>query len=101
LTEIRVSIEANSNQAIVYDDGTQPGNINTTLINPPPPGSMLPPLIDDPNRRIYRGPDPRVILPNVDRVEVVHFANPGNYLVICGVLPHFQQGMYGFVRVLP
>jgi uncharacterized cupredoxin-like copper-binding protein len=36
-----------------------------------------------------------------DRVEVVHFAEPGTYLVICGVLPHFQAGMYGFVRVLP
>jgi uncharacterized cupredoxin-like copper-binding protein len=56
-------------------------------------------LIADPNRRVYRGLDPS--LQPADRVEVVHFAEPGTYLVICGVLPHFQAGMYGFVRVLP
>lgn len=83
-------------QVIVYDDGTKPGDINKTLIVPVtvPPG---PPLIADPNRRIYRGLDPS--LQPQDRVEVVHFANPGLYLVICGVLPHFNEGMYGFVRV--
>lgn len=83
-------------QVIVYDDGTQPGDINKTLTVPVtvPPG---PPLIADPNRRIYRGLDPS--LQPQDRVEVVHFANPGLYLVICGVLPHFNEGMFGFVRV--
>ena len=88
-------------QVIVYDDGTQASDINIGLLSPPPPGTPLPPLIDDPDGRLYRGPDPRVLLPTLDRVEVVHFANPGTYLVICGVLPHFQQGMFGFVKVLP
>lgn len=91
-------------QVIVYDDGTQPGDIDTSLLSPPPPSPPAPPLpptIDDPNHRLYRGPDPRALLPTLDRVEVVHFANPGTYLVICGVLPHFQQGMFGFVKVLP
>jgi plastocyanin len=88
-------------QVIVYDDGTQASDINPGLLSLPPPGSPLPPLIDDPDGRLYRGPDPRVLLPTLDRVEVVHFANPGTYLVICGVLPHFQQGMFGFVKVLP
>src|SRR5262245_55867878 len=88
-------------QVIVYEDGTQPEDINTALTVPAtqPPGGGLP-LINDPNNRIYRGPDPS--LQPRDRVEVVHFANPGTYLVICGVLPHFVEGrMYGFVRVLP
>jgi plastocyanin len=93
-------IIAGFHQVIVYDDGTQPGDINTGItvlptnfpVNPPP-------LIADPNRRIYRGPDPS-LLP-ADRVEVVHFAEPGTYLVICGVLPHFQAGMYGYVQVVP
>jgi len=83
----------------VYADGTQPEDINTALTVPvtQPPG---PPLIDDPNNRIYRGLDPS--LQPRDRVEVVHFANPGRYLVICGVFPHFvNDRMYGFVRVLP
>lgn len=41
-------------QVIVYNDGTQPGDINTALTVPPtsPPG---PPLINDPANRIYRG----------------------------------------------
>ena len=84
---------------IVYDDGTQPGSINTTLIRPTTGVPAGVPLINDPNRRIYAGLDPS--LQTRDRVEVVHFANPGTYLVICGVLPHFQGGMFGFVRVLP
>jgi hypothetical protein len=36
-----------------------------------------------------------------DRVEVVHFPNPGRFLVICAVLPHFNEGMTGYVRVIP
>jgi hypothetical protein len=81
---------------LVYDDGTQPGSIDTSKLIPGPPV----PLIDDPARRIYRGLDPRTQL--LDRVEVVHFPKRGNYLVICGVLPHFvDDRMIGHVRVLP
>jgi plastocyanin len=81
---------------LVYDDGTQPGDINANLLVP---GSSPPGLIDDPRNRIYRGMDPR-LFPQ-DRVEVVHFSKPGRYLVICGVRPHFvDDGMFGFVRVL-
>src|SRR5829696_7216596 len=83
---------------LVYDDGTRPENINPNLTIPPTnqPG---PPLINDPNRRVYRGLDPS-LFPQ-DRVEVVHFEEPGTYLVICGVRPHFIEGMYGYVKVLP
>jgi len=94
---------------IVYDDGTQPGDINALQTTPStgtPPGV---PLIDDPHRRIYRGQDPsrQALLqgPPVstqDRVEVLFFPKPGRYLVICGVQPHFvNDHMFGFVRVLP
>ncbi|MGO4890023.1 hypothetical protein ACJ2A9_19940 [Anaerobacillus sp. MEB173] len=83
----------------VYDDGTQPEDINTSL-TVPPTAVPAPLLINDPNRRIYRGLDPS--LQPRDRVEVVHFAKPGTYLVICGVFPHFvNDRMFGFVRVLP
>lgn len=93
-------IIAGFHQVIVYDDGTQPSDINTGITVFPTNFPVNPPqLIADPNRRIYRGPDPS-LLP-ADRVEVVHFAEPGTYLVICGVLPHFTAGMYGYVRVLP
>jgi plastocyanin len=97
---------------LVYAPGTQPGDINatltTTVTNPPGP-----PLINDPTNRVYRGIDPST-LPLLrgpagstpanlqDRVEVVHFANPGRYLVICGVQPHFvNDAMFGWVKVLP
>lgn len=80
---------------LVYDDGTQKSDIDASLLIPGfPPG-----MIDDPDRRIYRGLDPRLV--PQDRVEVVHFANPGTYLVVCGVLPHFNDEMFGFVRVIP
>lgn len=94
-------IIAGFHQVIVYGDGTRPEDINTSitvpLTNPLPPPAPL--LIADPNRRVYRGPDPST--QPADRVEVVHFATPGTYLVICGVSPHFNAGMYGYVQVLP
>ena len=81
---------------LVYDDGTQPGDIDKTLLIPGfPPG-----MIDDPDRRIYRGVDPR-LYPLQERIEVVHFATPGTYFVACGVLRHFNDNMFGFVRVIP
>ncbi len=84
----------------VYDDGTKPGDIDPTILVPGRP-PMTPPIIDDSEDRIYRGLDPFVLPPGTqqDRVEVVHFDEPGKYLVICAVLPHFQEGMYGFVKV--
>jgi plastocyanin len=84
---------------LVYDNRTPPSDINTNLLIAPTAGGLPPLLINDPNNRIYRGFDPS--LQPQDRVEVVQFDNPGTYLVICGFLPHFQEGMYGFVRVLP
>ena len=82
----------------VFAAGTEPGDINTTLVTPmtAPPGL---PIINDPANRIYRGPDPS-LLP-LDRVEVVNFAHPGRYLVICGFLFHFLDDMYGYVQVIP
>jgi hypothetical protein len=35
----------------------------------------------------------------VDRIEAVNFKVPGRYLVVCGVVPHFNEGMHGFVTV--
>ena len=83
---------------LVYDNGIQPGDIRTNMLIPPT-NQPMPPLINDPAGRIYRGLDPSTQLQ--DRVEVVHFSKPGTYLVMCGVLPHFNEGMFGYVRVLP
>lgn len=79
---------------LIYDDGVQYSDIDASLLIPGPPV----PQIDDPTNRLYRGLDPRVNL--LDRIEVVHFHDPGMYLAVCGVLPHFLDQMFGFVRVL-
>jgi plastocyanin len=97
---------AGLHQVIVYDNGTQPEDINTHLTTPSTGTPANVPLIDDSNRRIYRGLDPTRLqlvgpLGLQDRVESVMFSKPGRYLVICGVLSHFRDGMFGFVRVLP
>jgi hypothetical protein len=82
---------------------------------PPGPTNQGPPLIDDETGRVYFGLDPRkaplaanIMPPPVapppysqDRVEVVHFPNPGRHLVICAVLPHFLERMHGWVNVVP
>lgn len=93
-------IIAGFHQVVIYDDGTQPSQINTSLLTPTTgtPGGV--PLIADPNHRIYRGLDPSTT-GTQDRVEVVQLSKPGTYLVICGVLFHFNDGMTGYVRVLP
>ncbi|MCU1383658.1 MAG: hypothetical protein JWL71_2355 [Acidobacteria bacterium] len=104
---------AGFHHVLIYDDGTQPKDINTTLTRPPTT-QPAPPLIDDPVRRLYRGLDPSVLpllpgstppQPLQDRVETVRFSNPGKFLVMCGVLPHFvdpvtgQFIMFGYVKV--
>ena len=43
---------------LIYDDGTGPGDIDTSLIAP---GTTPPGFIDDPNNRIYRGLDARTL----------------------------------------
>ena len=91
----------------IYDDGTLPESIDTSILVPPsvpggPPRAI--PIIDDAQNRIYRGLDPALLPaggPRSDRVEVVKFDTPGLYLVICAVVSHFNDGMYGYVRVLP
>jgi plastocyanin len=90
---------AGLHQVVIYDDGTQASQINTTQTigtTGVPPGV---PLVNDPNRRVFRGLDPST--QTRDRVEVVQFSKPGRYLVICGILSHFLGGMTGFVQVLP
>ena len=85
----------------IYDNGTRPEDIDITDLVPNRP-PMTPPIINDATNRIYRGLDPLLLPPGTqqDRVEAVQFSRPGLYLVICAVLPHFQEGMYGYVRVI-
>lgn len=81
---------------LVYNDGVEHGDIDTTDVIPGVPG-VFPPLIQDDTNRLYRGLDPRIN--SVDRIEIVHFHEPGRYLMACGVLPHFHE-MYGYIKVI-
>ena len=86
-------------QVLVYAPGTTLESINETLIVEATPGPPpFPGFINDPANRIYRGLDPR-LLPQ-DRVESVTLAEKGTYLVVCGLVPHFLEGMHGFVKVV-
>lgn len=84
---------------IVYDDGKLPTDIDLTQVvfTTGTPNDI--PIINDANNRIYRGLDPT--RQAIDRVEAVMFEKAGAYLVICGLLPHFRDGMYGYVVVVP
>lgn len=86
-------------QVAIYSPGTTLETIDATIVVPS--GTGFPPLVADPANRIYRGPNPVPLLPFLDRVEVVTLADPGTYLVICTVLPHFNEGMHGWINVLP
>jgi hypothetical protein len=82
----------------IFAPGTEEDDINIGLTTPmtAPPGL---PIINDPTNRVYRGLDPS-LLPQ-DRVETVQLFAPGRYLVICGFLFHFQDGMHGYINVVP
>ncbi len=84
---------------IVYDDGTLPTDIDLTQLTNTTGTPNDIPTINDATNRIYRGLDPT--RQAIDRVEAVMFEKTGAYLVICGLLPHFRGGMYGYVVVVP
>jgi plastocyanin len=90
---------AGFHHVVVYGPGTTFDAIaaGSTI---PVPGAPegFPRLIDDPTNRVYRGLNP--FGQPQDRVEVVHFSNPGTYLVICAFVPHFADKMHGSVKVV-
>jgi plastocyanin len=88
-----------THQILVYAPGTTLDQIDGTAIIEATPGPPpFPGFVNDPNNRVYRGLDPRP-LPQ-DRAEAVAFPEKGTYLVVCGLVPHFNEGMHGFVKVV-
>lgn len=105
-------------QILIYGPGRELADVKlaaTGLILPP--FGPFPPLVNYTTDLVYRGLDPRVLQyvpipavpmstipagtanPVVDRIESVNFKEPGRYLVICGVKPHFDTDMHGYVNV--
>lgn len=94
-------IVAGFHQIVVYAPPKKVDDVNVALTAPTPgapPG--FPPIIDDPDHRVFRGV--MAFGQPLDRVEVVHFPNRGRHLVICAFTPHFNDAekMYGWVRVV-
>jgi hypothetical protein len=102
-------VVAGFHQIFVYKPGTKPEDIDVPafppnlFINdfdnlyylginpgPNPPPDPLPPGVP---------PTPAGAVGAENRVEPVSFSEPGTYLVICNVTPHFNDGMYAFVKV--
>ena len=106
----------------IYDDGTKPKDIDGAIepncaVPLPTSGITIPcspvnaagqpqagGILSDSNGRIYRGAFLNIVARR-DGVEVVQFAKPGTYLVICARKSHFIDSMtgefqmFGFVKV--
>ena len=95
-------VVAGLHQIMVYNPGKRPEHVMV-----PATGFF----INDTNNLFYQGIAPAggpLALPAtvdpsnaVNRVESVSFPSPGTYLVICNVRPHFLDGMFAFVKVIP
>ena len=101
-------------QIVVYTGDTQLSDLQAAAKNPANHLPGVPPLLEHPQGRQYRGLDPRALfyltpdpanaasmIPLLvqDRIEGVNFAHAGRYLVVCGVVPHLLEGMHGYVNV--
>lgn len=85
--------------AAVYEPGIEPEDINlSNLTFPGPPG--FPPVLDDPDGRLDRvGLNTNFVTGAPVELEFT-FDEPGRYLVICEVLPHFVEAkMYAWIEV--
>ena len=92
-------VVAGFHHILIYGPGTKFGDINGTLTEAMPGAPPdFPRVVNDPVNRVYRGLSP-FGLPQ-DRVETVQLSQPGRYLAVCGFVPHFDDRMFGFIRVL-
>jgi hypothetical protein len=109
----------------VYGDGVNLSDVKAVIpdeceINPIPPATFpatcgpvgLPPVVPAGTLNVYYNginglvspqPGPPFALPSpaTNRVETVSFLQPGRFLVICAVLPHFNDKMYAWIEVRP
>lgn len=99
-------VVAGFHQIIVFQPGVVLGQIvvptsGLFIYEPAPPTSLPVQFI---GVRTAGGPPP--VIPSTanpsnaqNRVESVSFADTGDYLAICNVLPHFVDGMWAMIKV--
>lgn len=81
---------AGFHQIAIYGPGVKPKDIDTSML-------IADFFLDDPDGRVALGM-PAFSPP--ERSETFEFDEPGKYLVICTVLPHFEEArMWGWVTV--
>lgn len=91
---VTFDVPAGVHQIGIYAPGTNPGDIDTSVLVRLCPGTA-PRLINDARNRV-------ALLTNAcgSAWQAQYtFTTPGRYLVICAFLPHFQVGMYAWVEV--
>jgi hypothetical protein len=86
-------------QSFYINYGLGEGDDRTILlyVGANPGAGLQPPF---PPANALTPPPPQPILANTfNRVESIVFPEPGRYLVICNVNPHFRLGMWAWVKV--
>ena len=105
---VTFNVPAAVHQVRIYKPGTDDEDINTSNLttlsafagcssNDPALNGLFhaPIVINDTNNL-----EAAIPVPCLQATSVSHtFTAPGKYLVICGFLPHFQVGMYGWIEV--
>jgi plastocyanin len=84
-------------EVAIYSPGTSPSDIDTSLLDPPAATCPPVPIINDPTNRLAIVSDQ--VCEGGSPAPTYTFNEPGRYFVICTFLPHFEGGMYGWVRV--
>ena len=95
---------AGFHQIIVYNPGIQASDIVAPAF---PPnlfmnynlGTAYYVGINPRNANAGTPPAAATVFNGDNRIESVSFSQPGVYLVLCNVTPHFNDGMYAYVRV--
>lgn len=83
-------------QVTIYDAGTEPDDIDASILRGTPCLGGAPLLIDDATNRLAVFDQPCAGGPASPSYT---FTRPGRYLVICAFLPHFEVQMWGWVIV--
>jgi len=94
-------------QIVVYQPGVEASDIVPPVFVPPTTnlfmnynlGTAYYVGINPRNANAATPAAPATVFNGDNRIESVSFANPGVYLVVCNVTPHFTDGMYAYVKV--